>query len=61
MTLQTVLEDIRKRPGSGDVIQVIDPTTEDTWLRDSFASRPYVKKGEESLSAYERGAKGEPR
>jgi acyl-CoA reductase-like NAD-dependent aldehyde dehydrogenase len=29
MTLQTVLEDIRKRPGSGDVIQVIDPTTEE--------------------------------
>ncbi|HEY3994602.1 MAG TPA: aldehyde dehydrogenase family protein [Mycobacterium sp.] len=29
MTLQTVLEDIRKRPGSGDVIAVIDPTTEE--------------------------------
>lgn len=29
MTLQTVLEDLRKRPGSGDVIAVIDPTTEE--------------------------------
>jgi aldehyde dehydrogenase (NAD+) len=29
MTLQAVLDDIRKRPGSGDVIQVIDPTTEE--------------------------------
>src|ERR1700748_1702510 len=30
MTLQTVLDDIRKRPGSGDVIAVIDPATEET-------------------------------
>ena len=29
MTLDTVLEDLRKRPGSGDVIQVIDPATEE--------------------------------
>src|SRR6201997_3822951 len=29
MTLQTVLDDIRKRPGSGDVIAVIDPATEE--------------------------------
>ena len=29
MTLQTVLEDLRKRPGAGDVIQVIDPATEE--------------------------------
>src|ERR1700684_3300387 len=29
VTLQTVLEDIRKRPGTGDVIQVIDPATEE--------------------------------
>ena len=29
MTLQAVLDDIRKRPGSGDVIRVIDPTTEE--------------------------------
>ncbi|MEY8016254.1 aldehyde dehydrogenase family protein [Mycobacterium servetii] len=29
MTLQSVLEDIRKRPGSGEVIPVIDPVTEE--------------------------------
>src|SRR6201999_98418 len=29
MTLQAVLDDIRKRPGSGDVIAVIDPATEE--------------------------------
>src|SRR6478736_6943438 len=29
MTLQTVLDDIRKRPGDGEVIQVIDPATEE--------------------------------
>ena len=29
MTLQTVLDDLRKRPGAGDVIQVIDPATEE--------------------------------
>lgn len=26
--------------------EMIDPTTEDNWLRDNFSSRPYVKKGE---------------
>ena len=26
--------------------EMIDPTTEDTWLRDNFESRPYVQKGE---------------
>jgi hypothetical protein len=26
--------------------EMIDPTTEDTWLRDNFQSRPYVRKGE---------------
>jgi hypothetical protein len=25
---------------------MIDPTTEDNWLRDNFSSRPYVQKGE---------------
>jgi acyl-CoA reductase-like NAD-dependent aldehyde dehydrogenase len=30
MALQTVLDDIRKRPGSGDVITVINPATEET-------------------------------
>ena len=30
MTLQTVLDDIRKRPGSGDVIPIINPETEET-------------------------------
>jgi phenylacetaldehyde dehydrogenase len=29
MTLQTVLDDIRKRPGSGEVIPIIDPVTEE--------------------------------
>src|SRR6201991_3208503 len=29
MTLQTVMDDLRKRPGAGDVIQVIDPATEE--------------------------------
>ncbi|WP_407689122.1 aldehyde dehydrogenase family protein [Mycobacterium sp. HUMS_1102779] len=29
MTLQSVVEDIRKRPGSGEVIPVIDPVTEE--------------------------------
>ena len=29
MTLQTVLDEIRKRPGTGDVIPVIDPATEE--------------------------------
>ena len=29
MTLQTVLEDIRKRPGTGDVISIINPVTEE--------------------------------
>jgi len=26
--------------------EIIDPTTEDNWLRENFASRPYVKKDE---------------
>jgi len=30
MALQSLLNDIRKRPGSGDVISVIDPATEET-------------------------------
>ncbi|GAB1813952.1 aldehyde dehydrogenase family protein [Mycobacterium sp. MUNTM1] len=30
MTVQAVLDDIRKRPGTGDVISVIDPATEET-------------------------------
>ena len=29
MTLQTVLDEIRERPGTGDVITVIDPATEE--------------------------------
>src|SRR5271166_2514877 len=29
MTVQAVLEDIRKRPGTGDVIPIIDPATEE--------------------------------
>ena len=30
MALQELLDDLRKRPGSGDVISVIDPATEET-------------------------------
>src|SRR6202789_4503827 len=30
MALQELLDDLRKRPGSGDVIAVIDPATEET-------------------------------
>jgi len=29
MTLQTILDEIRKRPGAGDVIPIIDPVTEE--------------------------------
>ena len=29
MTLQTVLDEIQERPGSGDVIPIIDPVTEE--------------------------------
>src|SRR5882757_10376138 len=29
MTLQTVLDELTKRPGTGDVIAVIDPATEE--------------------------------
>src|SRR6204780_5642806 len=29
MTVQDVLDDIRKRPGTGEVIPIIDPATED--------------------------------
>ena len=27
--------------------ELIDPTTEDNWLRDHFKSRPYVEKGDD--------------
>src|ERR1700743_2345932 len=30
MTLQTVLDEISKRPGSGEVIPIINPATEET-------------------------------
>ncbi len=29
MTLQTVLDEMQKRPGSGEVIPIIDPVTEE--------------------------------
>lgn len=32
--------------------ELIDPTTEDNWLRDNFDSRPYVQKGE-TFETYE--------
>ena len=42
--------------------EMIDPTTEDTWLRDHFKSRPYVAKGdkyEDFHPAYRYGALAE--
>src|SRR5262249_44404492 len=39
--------------------EMIDPTTDDTWLRDNFDSRPYVQKGdtfEKYVPAYRYGA-----
>ena len=42
--------------------EMIDPTTEDNWLRDQFESRPYVKKGEAFetfVPAYRYGAEAE--
>jgi phage tail tape-measure protein len=42
--------------------EMIDPTTEDTWLRDYFDSRPYVAKGdtyEDFHRAYRYGALAE--
>lgn len=44
--------------------EVIDPTTEDNWLRDNFGSRPYVKKGEtfdRYQEAYRYGGEAESR
>ena len=44
--------------------EMIDPTTEDNWLRDQFESRPYVKKGETFetyVPAYRYGAEAEAR
>jgi uncharacterized protein (TIGR02271 family) len=44
--------------------EVIDPTTEDNWLRDNFESRPYVKKGEafdKYHGAYRYGGEAESR
>ena len=42
--------------------EYIDPTTDDTYLRDNYASRPYVKPGdtfEKHVPAYQYGAKAE--
>jgi hypothetical protein len=44
--------------------EMIDPTTEDSWLRDNFARRPYVKQGdtfEKYQPAYRYGAEAECR
>jgi hypothetical protein len=44
--------------------EMIDPTTEDNWLRDNFASRPYVQEGdtfEKYQPAYRHGAAAESR
>jgi hypothetical protein len=42
--------------------EYIDPTTADTYLRDNYASRPYVKKGdtfETHVPAYQYGGRAE--
>src|SRR5580704_13232745 len=42
--------------------EMIDPTTEDNWLRDNFTSRPYVESGdnfEDFHPAYRYGALAE--
>jgi hypothetical protein len=42
--------------------EMIDPTTDDSWLRDNFASRPYVKRGDTYESyqpAYSYGGEAE--
>ena len=44
--------------------EMIDPTTEDNWLRDNFRSRPYVQEGdafEKYQPAYRYGAVAESR
>ncbi|WP_165222543.1 hypothetical protein [Aquisphaera insulae] len=44
--------------------ELIDPTTQDNWLRDNFSSRPYVRKGdrfETYTPAYKYGAQAESR
>jgi hypothetical protein len=44
--------------------EMIDPTTDDNWLRDNFKSRPYVRKGDTFESyhpAYRYGAEAEAR
>ncbi len=44
--------------------EMIDPTTEDNWLRDHFASRPYVEDGDEFedfYPAFRYGAQAESR
>jgi len=50
--------------GGKGVGEMIDPTTEDTWLRDNFESRPYVQEGETFETyepAYHFGAEAESR
>jgi hypothetical protein len=50
--------------GGKAVGEMIDPTTEDTWLRDNFSSRPYVRKGdtfEKYQPAYQYGGLAESR
>jgi hypothetical protein len=47
-----------------DVGEMIDPTSDDSWLRDNFASRPYVKEGdtfEKYEPAYRYGGEAESR
>jgi uncharacterized protein (TIGR02271 family) len=44
--------------------ELIDPTTEDNWLRENFESRPYIRKGETFETyhpAYRYGAEAEAR
>ncbi|MGE3818094.1 MAG: hypothetical protein AB7I30_01545 [Isosphaeraceae bacterium] len=42
--------------------EIIDPTTEDNWLRDNYTTRPYVREGDTFdtyLPAYRYGAEAE--
>lgn len=44
--------------------EIIDPTTEDNWLRENFDSRPYIKRGEafeDYHEAYRYGGQAEAR
>jgi len=67
---------IKMVPGAGTIVggaiagglagkgvgELIDPTTEDNWLRDNYKTRPYVREGdtfETHVPAYRYGATAE--